>query len=156
MTKIYFLCSGESNRAQIATGFAQIYLANQFEFISTSYPDEKPPLEKAVKIMKEIGIDISTCTSPAFNPEFYETADYIISICEDTVFDIDVNLIPKNAQHIHIQVEEPLEINDYFLQLKSFRRVRDRIGVSIKELSFLLKTLEENKKVTVSEMVTIS
>lgn len=133
MKKIYFLCSGESNRAQIAEGFARTYLSNKFEFISTSYPEEKPMLEKAVQTMKEIGIDISNYTSPSFDLEFYKSADYIISVCENGI--VDINLIPTKAQHIHIQVDDPLEIDDYYLQLKSFRKVRDHIGVIIKEFS---------------------
>lgn len=52
----------------------------------------------------------------------------------------------KNAQRIHIQVEEPFELNDYFLQLKSFRRVRDHIGIAIKEFSVLAQILDENIK----------
>lgn len=142
MKKIYFLCSGDSNRAQIAEGFARTYLSNQFEFISTSYPDEKNMLEIAVNTMNEIGIDISDYNSPTFDPEFFKASDYIISVCENSVFDI--NLIPKSAQHFHIEVEDPLETNDYFLQLKSLRQVRDHIGVAIKEFSVLLQTLEEN------------
>lgn len=133
MKKIYFLCSGSSNRAQIAEGFAKTYLAENFECISTSYPDEKPMLNAAINVMREIGIDISNYSSPPFSKEFFGKADYVISICEDGLF--DVNFIPTQAKHIHIQIEEPLEYNDYFEQLQSYRYVRDKIGVEIKELA---------------------
>ncbi|MBQ0141080.1 MAG: hypothetical protein KBT36_17595 [Kurthia sp.] len=136
MKKIYFLCSGKSNRAQIAEGFARIYFKGEFEWISTSYPDEKPLLKSTINIMNEIGIDISGYKSPAFNANFFKEADYIISICENSI--LDMSIIPTNAEVHHIQIEEPLQYDDYFLQIKSYRQVRDRLGVIIKELSLKL------------------
>lgn len=133
MKKIYFLCNGNSNRAQMAEGFARTYLKGKFECLSTSYPDKKTILDQAISVMNEIGIDITAYSSPDFCPDFYKEADYVISICENDMF--DVNFIPTKARHIHIQLEEPLEYEDYFEQLQSFRKIRDQIGVVIKQLS---------------------
>ena len=132
MPLIYFFCSGNSNRAQLAEGFARIYLSEYFDFISTSFPDEKPILKEAIVVMKEIGIDISQYSSPAFNAEQLKNADVVISICEEKV-DVHIPIQPK--LHIHISIEEPLVQQDYLEQLHAFRRVRDQLGSEMKHIA---------------------
>lgn len=132
MPLIYFFCSGNSNRAQLAEGFARIYLSEYFDFISTSFPDEKPILKEAIVVMKEIGIDISRYKSPPFNPEQLKNADVIISICENT---IEAHIPIQPELHIHINIEEPLAQEDYVEQLRAFRRVRDQLGSEMKHIA---------------------
>lgn len=143
MPLIYFFCSGNSNRAQLAEGFARVYLSEHFDFISTSFPNEKPILKEAIIVMKEIGIDISQYASPAFNAAQLKKADVIISICEDNV---DVHMPIQPELHIHISIEEPLAQQDYLEQLKAFRRVRDQLGSEIKRIATQLLEIYVKKR----------
>lgn len=145
--KIYFFCSGDSNRAQIAEGFAREYLDEDVTFISTSYPEEKLILPMPISVMREIGIDISHIESPPFTVEKLLQSDYIISICEDPAE--EVIKLPPHVEHLHIQVEDPLREGDYFSQLQSYRKVRDTIGSYIKNLrNRSVKRIESTHKST--------
>lgn len=136
MKNVYFLCSGNSNRAQLAQGFAEVYLKDTVNYMSTSFPDAKPIQPSAVLVMREIGIDITHYDSPPFDVEFFQHTDYIISIYEDA---LDPSItIPPNAQHIHIKIEDPLLSDDYFEQLQSYRQVRDQLGVEIKNIALVI------------------
>jgi arsenate reductase (thioredoxin) len=136
MKNVYFLCSGDSNRAQLAQGFAEVYLKDSVHYMSTSFPDEKPIQPLAVFVMREIGIDIARYDSPSFNMEFFRNTDYIISICEDA---LDPAIpIPKHAKHIHIQIDDPLLSDDYVEQLQAYRQVRDQLGVEIKNIAMMI------------------
>ena len=58
MTKILFLCTGNSCRSQMAEGFARALKSNQFEAYSAGI--ETHGLNpNAVRVMAEVGIDIS-------------------------------------------------------------------------------------------------
>ena len=58
MTKILFLCTGNSCRSQMAEGFARALKSNQFEAYSAGI--ETHGLNpNAVQVMAEVGIDIS-------------------------------------------------------------------------------------------------
>ncbi len=133
VNQIYFFCSGDSNRAQIAEGFAREYLGKEVSFISTSYPEEKLILPMPVAIMREIGIDISSIESPSFALDKLLESDYLISICEKPVEEV-IDL-PSHIKHVHIQVEDPLREGDYFTQLQSYRKIRDTIGSYIKKFA---------------------
>ena len=133
VNQIYFFCSGDSNRAQIAEGFAREYLGKEVSFISTSYPEEKLILPMPVAIMREIGIDISSIESPPFALDKLLESDYLISICEKPVEEV-IDL-PSHIKHVHIQVEDPLREGDYFAQLQSYRKIRDTIGSYIKKFA---------------------
>lgn len=143
MKTVYFFCSGNSNRAQLAQGFAEVYLKDKVRFISTSFPDQKTMNPLAILVMKEIGIDISHYESPQFNPALFQQADYLISICEEP---LQPSLpVSNNTNHIHIQIDDPLACDDYLEQLKMYRKVRDQLGVEIKRFA---KHIEDESSIT--------
>jgi arsenate reductase len=79
---IYLLCTRNSYRSQIAEGFGKKYLEDQFGVFSAGM--EAHGLNpKAVKVMAEKGINISNQTSNVIDPEIFNKADYVITICGD-------------------------------------------------------------------------
>ncbi len=58
MTGILFLCTGNSCRSQMAEGFAKKMLSKNMEIFSAGL-EPKGVHPMAVKIMQEIGVDIS-------------------------------------------------------------------------------------------------
>ena len=65
---IYFLCTGNSCRSQIADGFLKLIGGNNYEVKSAGL--EAHGLNpRAVQVMKEAGVDISNHTSDVIDPE---------------------------------------------------------------------------------------
>ena len=68
---IYFLCTGNSCRSQMAEGWAKKYLSDEWEVRSAGI--EAHGLNpNAVKAMNEAGIDISNQTSDIIDPEIFK------------------------------------------------------------------------------------
>ncbi|MNB86888.1 Arsenate-mycothiol transferase ArsC2 [compost metagenome] len=77
---VYFLCTGNSCRSQIADGFLKALGSDKYEVKSAGL--EAHGLNpRAVQTMKEAGIDISNHTSDVIDPEILKEADYIITLC---------------------------------------------------------------------------
>lgn len=104
MKKIYFLCTGNSCRSQIAEGFAKKYLPSQWEVRSAGI--ETHGLNpKAVATMKEAGIDITTQTSDLIDPDFFQQADFIVTLCGDAADNCPI--IPVTTQYEHWDLSDP-------------------------------------------------
>jgi thioredoxin type arsenate reductase len=79
---IYFLCTGNSCRSQMAEGWAKKHLGVEWEVKSAGI--EAHGLNpNAVKAMKEAGIDISNQTSDIIDPEILNNADLVVTLCGD-------------------------------------------------------------------------
>ncbi|MBR2567547.1 MAG: arsenate reductase, partial [Paenibacillus sp.] len=77
---VYFLCTGNSCRSQIADGFLKALGRDKYEVRSAGL--EAHGLNpRAVQTMKEAGVDISNHTSDVIDPEILKQADYIITLC---------------------------------------------------------------------------
>ena len=66
---LYFLCTGNSCRSQMAEGWAKKYLNDEWEVHSAGIEAHELNLN-AVKAMNEVGVDISNQTSDIIDPEF--------------------------------------------------------------------------------------
>ncbi|ANY67143.1 arsenate reductase (thioredoxin) [Paenibacillus sp. BIHB 4019] len=77
---IYFLCTGNSCRSQIADGFMKWLGGDKYEVKSAGL--EAHGLNpRAVQVMREAGVDISSHTSDVIDPELLNRADYVITLC---------------------------------------------------------------------------
>ena len=92
--RILVLCTGNSCRSQMAEGFFRAYGNDSIEVFSAGLePGGVNPL--AVKVMAEIGIDISGHTSNNLN-EYLETAfDCVITVCDNAAKNCPVFLGTK-------------------------------------------------------------
>lgn len=80
MLKVMFLCTGNSCRSQMAEGLARHYGKGILEPYSVGLmPAGVNP--RAVRVMKEIGIDISGQTSDPIDEELLRKMDVIITLC---------------------------------------------------------------------------
>ena len=86
--------------------------------------------EKAVTVMKEIGIDISHHTSDSVEKYLNEEWDYVISVC-DNAKETCPTFIGKVKEKIHIGFEDPSNAkgSEEFI-LSEFRRIRDEIKIA--------------------------
>jgi len=77
---VYFLCTGNSCRSQMAEGFLKAIGGDKYEVKSAGL--EAHGLNpRAVATMREAGIDITTQTSDVIDRDTLAQADYIITLC---------------------------------------------------------------------------
>jgi arsenate reductase (thioredoxin) len=130
---IYFLCTGNSCRSQIAEGFGKKYLGDEFDVYSAGI--ESHGLNpKAVQVMKEKGIDISNQTSDIIDPEILKRADYAITLCGDA--NDRCPMTPPHVKRMHWGFDDPAKAEGTEEEvLEVFRRVRDQIEERIKQFA---------------------
>ncbi|MBA4538724.1 arsenate reductase (thioredoxin) [Bacillus aquiflavi] len=130
---IYFLCTGNSCRSQMAEGFAKQYLKDRFEVYSAGI--EAQGLNKmAVKAMEEIGLDISKQTSTTIDDDILNKADYVITLCGDA--DEHCPMTPPCVKKWHWGFDDPAKAQGTEAEKWAvFQRVRDEIGVKIKKFA---------------------
>ncbi len=132
MKRILILCTGNSCRSQIAEGFLRSFDKNLEIFSAGTKPAEKVN-PNAVKVMNEIGIDISGGIPENVEKYLYQSFDYVITVCDNAketcpVFTGDVK------HRLHIGFEDPADaIGTEEKVLPVYRRVRDEIREGFSE-----------------------
>lgn len=133
MKKIYFLCTGNSCRSQIADGLAKSILnSNEWEVRSAGIEAHGiNPI--AVKIMDEINIDISKNKSEIIDIDYLNSSDLVITLCGDALDNCPV--IPTNIEHQHWGLEDPAKATGTEEEIMTmFRETRNEIEKRIKTL----------------------
>ena len=123
---VYFLCTGNSCRSQMAHGFLQALGGGKYEVMSAGL--EAHGLNpRAVDAMKEAGVDISHHTSDRIDPDILKKADYVITLCGHA--DENCPMIPnENAIKMHWGFDDPAKATGTEEEVKEqFRTVRDAI-----------------------------
>jgi arsenate reductase len=120
---IYFICTGNSCRSQMAEGWAKIILGKEWDVYSAGIEAHGVNLN-AVKAMKEVGIDISNHTSDLINPEILKQSSLVVTLCSDA--DDNCPILPSNIIKEHWGFDDPAG-----KEWSEFQRVRDEIGERI-------------------------
>ncbi|AIQ64045.1 arsenate reductase [Paenibacillus stellifer] len=130
---IYFLCTGNSCRSQMAEGWAKKYLNDGWNVYSAGI--EAHGLNpKAVKAMSEVGIDISTQTSDIIDPEILNNADMVVTLCGDAADKCPVT--PPSVTRVHWGFDDPAKAQGSEEEKwEVFRRVRDQVGERIRRFA---------------------
>ncbi|MEK5217462.1 arsenate reductase (thioredoxin) [Psychrobacillus sp. FSL H8-0487] len=130
---IYFLCTGNSCRSQMAEGWGKKYLGDEWEVLSAGI--EAHGLNpKAVKAMNEIGIDITTQTSDLINVETLNNADFVVTLCGDAADKCPMT--PPHVKRDHWGFEDPAKAEGTDEEKwTTFQRVRDEVGERIKRFA---------------------
>jgi len=124
--KILILCTGNSCRSQMAHGFLQSFDKNIAVCSAGTQPASQVN-QTAVKVMKEVGIDISQHTPSNVDIYLNQEWDFVITVCDHAKETCPVFL--GNVKHrLHIGFEDPshkIGSEDYILS--EFQRIRDQI-----------------------------
>ncbi|WP_280769339.1 arsenate reductase (thioredoxin) [Salipaludibacillus daqingensis] len=133
MTKpmIYFLCTGNSCRSQMAEAWGKHYLSEAWDVYSAGIEAHGVnPL--AVKAMNEVEIDITDQTSDTIDPTLLEQADLVVTLCGHAN---DVcPATPKNKERVHWGFDDPAKAEGTEEEKWTvFQSVRDQIGDRIKQ-----------------------
>ena len=135
MTKILFLCTGNSCRSQMAEGFARALKSNRFEAYSAGV--ETHGLNpNAVQVMAEVGIDISAQQSTHVDQLRHLDFDWVVAVCERAAEQCPV--FPGCARVVHRAFDDPPKLarnaRNKEEALEAYRRVRDEIGAYVETL----------------------
>ena len=131
--RVLIVCTGNSCRSQMAEGLLRHFSKGQFEVESAgTHPSFVHPL--SIKVMKEIGIDISHHTSKSVEQFIDEQFDYVITVCDSARESCPY--FPNAKKRLHIPFEDPVTSwGDEEKRMDKFREVRDQIKEKIQELS---------------------
>jgi arsenate reductase len=130
---IYFLCTGNSCRSQMAEGFGRQFLPNEYLALSAGI-ESHGVNPKAVQVMAESGIDISRQTSKVIDPKILNNAYLVVTLCDDAEERCPVT--PPQVKREHWGFPDPAKATGTDEQkLAVFRSVRDGIAAKVKELS---------------------
>ena len=124
--KILILCTGNSCRSQIAQGFLQSFDSDLTVCSAGTEPSEKVN-DKAVTVMNEVGIDISSAYPKSVNQYLDEEWDYVITVCGGA--NENCPMFTGHAKHrLHIGFDDPAAITgDEEFVINEFRRIRNEI-----------------------------
>ncbi|MCP3780190.1 MULTISPECIES: arsenate reductase (thioredoxin) [unclassified Paenibacillus] len=130
---IYFLCTGNSCRSQMAEGWAQKYLGDRWNVYSAGI--EAHGLNpKAVQAMNEIGIDISGQTSDIIDPALLNSADLVVTLCGDAADKCPIT--PPHVRREHWGFDDPAKAKGTEEEKWSvFQRVRDEVEARIRKFA---------------------
>ncbi|MBU8906662.1 arsenate reductase (thioredoxin) [Desertibacillus haloalkaliphilus] len=130
---IYFLCTGNSCRSQMAEAWGKHYLSDKYDVYSAGI-EAHGVNPNAVRAMKEVDIDISDQTSDTIDPEILNKADLVVTLCGHAN---DVcPATPPNKERVHWGFDDPAKAEGTEEEKWAFfQRVRDEIGERIKQFS---------------------
>ena len=116
----------------MAEGFACKYLTKHIIKSAGTHPQSVNLM--AIKVMNEIGINISKHYSKSILDKDLELFDIIITLCGDAK-DECVNLNVFSKKHVHWDLEDPANvIGTSEEKLNFYRKIRDQIKNKIKLL----------------------
>ncbi|CAM4135253.1 arsenate reductase (thioredoxin) [Bacillus mobilis] len=122
---IYFLCTGNSCRSQMAEAWGKKYLGDKWNVLSAGI-EAHGVNPNAIKAMKEVDIDITDQTSDIIDRDILDKADLVVTLCGHAN---DVcPTPPPNVKRVHWGFDDPAG-----QEWSVFQRVRDEIGARIKK-----------------------
>lgn len=133
--KILFLCTGNSCRSQMAEGWARYLKGDVLEPYSAGI--EVHGLNPyAVKVMKEVGVDISHHRSKHVKELFHIPFDYVVTVCDHANETCPV--FPGRVKRLHVGFDDPprlaATLSSEEEKLAVYRRVRDEIRAFVETL----------------------
>ncbi len=129
--QVLFICTHNSARSQMAEGLLRHLAGDRFEaFSAGTEATLVRPL--AIKVMAELGIDISRQRSKTLDRYLSEPFDLVITVC-DTAAEA-CPIFPGAAKRLHWSFEDPSEASGSEAeQLVVYRHVRDSIRTRIEQ-----------------------
>lgn len=122
---ILVLCTGNSCRSQMAEGWLRKFGGDRFQIFSAGV--EAHGLNpRAVAVMGEAGVDISSHTSNLVDDYLEKDFELVITVCDHAKEVCPV--LPGAKKTVHHSFEDPAKATGSEEEiLNAFRRVRDEI-----------------------------
>lgn len=136
---ILVLCTGNSARSQMAEGLLKNAVGDRFNVHSAgTHPSIVRP--EAIKVLAEIGIDISRNRSKSVNEFAGKPIEYVLTVCDNARENCPY--FPAATRLTHHAFDDPAAVSgDEEIKLAAFRRVRDEIKSYIEnEFAMILQS----------------
>ncbi len=130
--KVLFLCTGNSARSQMAEAFVRHYAGDRLEPYSAGL-DPKGLHPLTVRVMQEIGVDISDQTSKSVR-EYMGTVhfEYLVTVCQHAEENCPTTFLGFGTK-LHWGFDDPAKfVGDEEAILAKFRDVRNQIESQVK------------------------
>ncbi|MBY7145639.1 arsenate reductase (thioredoxin) [Levilactobacillus brevis] len=132
MKKIYFLCTGNSCRSQMAEGFAKQMFGLDWEVASAGI-ETHGVNPFAIKAMAEVGIDLSHNTSKLIDTNYLNQCDLVVTLCGDARDRCPMT--PPTVKKLHWPLPDPAQVTGTEIEkMEVFRKVRDQIHQNVQNL----------------------
>ncbi|GEO63116.1 arsenate reductase (thioredoxin) [Companilactobacillus nantensis] len=137
MRKIYFICTGNSCRSQMAEGFAKESFSEDWQVESAGIEAHGVnPL--AVKVMAEVNIDLSHNKSKLIDTDFLNDCDLVVTLCGDAKDRCPMT--PPSVKKLHWPLPDPAQATGTEAEkMVVFRQVREQIKDLVIDLASSLK-----------------
>ena len=124
--RILILCTGNTCRSQMAEGFLKSF-DDELEVFSAGVKPEERINPNAVKVMYEVGIDISKGKPQDVSELINDSFDYVMTVC-DNAKETCPAFLGKVKEQLHIGFEDPAQATGTEEEVISvFRKVRHEI-----------------------------
>ena len=136
--KILIVCTGNSCRSQMAHGYLQSLDSSLQVYSAGTFPSNSVN-SMTVRVMNELGIDISSHVPRHAYKLINEEWDYLITVCDNAKKECD-HYFSKAKHRMHIGFEDPYSAIGSLEYVHSvYVKVRDEIVEAFKDLyeSFL-------------------
>jgi arsenate reductase len=131
--KVLILCTKNSCRSQMAEGVLRHFGGDKFEVFSAGL-EPSHVNKNAIKVMKEIGIDISKQRSKDVKDFLGQYFGFLITVCSDA--DMRCPIFPGVSVRLYWPFNDPPQTEEESEEiLQEFRKVRDEIVVKFKEVA---------------------
>lgn len=131
--RIYFLCTGNSCRSQMAEGWAKKLIGDEWDVRSAGI-EAHGVNPNAIKAMDESGVDISNQTSDLIDRKFLNKADLVVTLCGDAADNCPIT--PAHVKKIHWGFDDPAKAEGKEEEKWAFfQRVRDEIKKRIQQFA---------------------
>jgi arsenate reductase (thioredoxin) len=131
--KVLILCTKNSCRSQMAEGFLKHYGGDGF-IVESAGLEPTHVNKNAIKVMNEIGIDISKQKSKNVTSLLGQYFGFIITVCSDA--DKRCPIFPGVSQRLYWPFDDPPQTEEESPEtLTEFRKVRDEIHARFKEVA---------------------
>ncbi len=141
--RVMFLCTGNSCRSQMAEGFARELGMGIIEPYSAGLIAAGVH-ERAVAVMKELGIDISKQRSKPIDEALLRCMDLVITLCDNAAEACPWT--PPEVQKLHWPIKDPVGTRGSEEKvMQEFRRARDEIRGKIEAFVKSLSPEERGK-----------
>jgi arsenate reductase len=128
-TRVLFICTANAARSQIAEGLLKAKYGERFEVFSAgTRPSQVSP--RAIRVMQEIGIDISHQRSKSLDAISGVTFDLAVTLCDRASQICPVVTCAKKTIH-HGFPDPHLTPGTEDDLIEAYRKVRDDIGAWI-------------------------
>lgn len=129
--RVLFVCTHNSARSQMAEGLLRAMAGDRYEVYSAgTEPRGVHPL--AVRVMQELGIDLSGHHSKHVDTYRDVPMDYVVTVCDSAREHCPY--VPARRRNLHQSFPDPSAVEgDEPTRLEAFRHVRDQIRAWLEE-----------------------